>query len=117
MLRLYQTAEKTGQRPSELIGLDDAFTALDFDNAVVYVGRTLESAAQEQERVGTGSTAQWRFKYTMDQLLDPNFRLPSPKAQQKGGGGLLALMAIASNPQSGVKLWKVVKPEGKETVD
>ncbi|MCC6454206.1 MAG: hypothetical protein IT328_04635 [Caldilineaceae bacterium] len=114
MLRLYQTAEKTGQRPSALIDLDDAYTALDFDNAVIYAGRTLESAAQEQERVGSGPTAQWRHKYPIEQLLDPNFRLPSPKTKQFGGG-LLALMAMASNPRSGVKLWRVAKPDDGRT--
>lgn len=40
------------------------------------VGVTLENAAQETEERGEGSSTRYVPKYTMRQLLDPDFRLP-----------------------------------------
>lgn len=40
----------------------------------------LENAAQEMEKVGPSDHPEWRQKYTMRQLLDPDFRLPLPDA-------------------------------------
>lgn len=74
---LYLTATKTATRPSEIVGIeDDPWLAYQFDNAVVLVGNAIENAAQEMEKYGSDDKPQWRQKYTMKQLLDPDFRLP-----------------------------------------
>lgn len=49
---------------------------MQLDNAVVMVGSTIEGAAQEMQKVGPEDAPEWKPKYTMKQLLDPNFRLP-----------------------------------------
>lgn len=70
------TATKTGQRPSELIGVEDEWAAYQFDSAVVLVGTAIEGAAQEMEKRGSDDNPRWEPKYTMKQLLDEDFRLP-----------------------------------------
>lgn len=50
--------------------------AYQFDNAVVFVGNAIENASQEMKQVGSGKNKEWKPKYTMRQLLDPDFRLP-----------------------------------------
>lgn len=79
------TAKTTAQRPSALVQIRDAWAALQFDNAVTLTGVTLENASQELKEVGAGSNKKMIPKYTMTQLLDPDFRLPAPKKQQTGG--------------------------------
>jgi len=85
--QLYLTATKTATRPSELAGLkNDPWLMLQFDNAVIFTGSVIESAAQEMEKVGTEEKPEWRPKYTMQQLLDPEFRLPSGKGDNEESG-------------------------------
>lgn len=73
---LYLIATKTGKRPSEIVGIDEEWVAYQFDNAVVLVGNAIENASQEMEKYGDEKSPKWRQKYTMKQLLDPDFRLP-----------------------------------------
>jgi hypothetical protein len=64
-------------RASELVNLSgNPWTALQFDNAVTLVGTVIEGAAQEMEKVGSDDKPEWKPRYTMKQLLDPDFRLP-----------------------------------------
>lgn len=49
--------------------------AYQFDTAVTTVGVTLENASQETVKVGNDESSELRPKYTMKQLLDPEFRL------------------------------------------
>lgn len=83
MWSLGQTAKATGTRPSELVRIDDAWTALQFDNAVTLVVNVIENAAQERENVGSEKRPDWQLKYTMSQLLDDDFRLPAPKTKEQ----------------------------------
>ena len=76
MWRLYQTAKATSQRPSNLVGLEDRWAALQFDNAVTLVGMAIDNAAQELVKVGPEDKPRWEWKYRMAQLLDPEFKLP-----------------------------------------
>ena len=76
MWRLYLTAKGTSQRPSDLVCIADRWAALQFDNAVTMVGNAIENASMEREKVGGDDSAEWRRKYTMQQLLEPDFRLP-----------------------------------------
>lgn len=54
----------------------DRWLAYQFDSAVALVGSAIENASQEMEKHGDDKNAKWRPKYTMQQLLDPDFRLP-----------------------------------------
>lgn len=106
--QLYLTATATGQRPSALVHVADAWAALQFDNAVVLVGRVIENAAQEQEQVGPKNAPQWRAKYHLDELLRDDFRLPrAPTAQERERASLDALKQMARSRHSGVKYTKV----------
>jgi len=41
------------------------------------IGIAIEGAAQEQENTGSDDKPVWKLKYTMQQLLDPEFKLPT----------------------------------------
>lgn len=75
------TAKTTAQRPSSLVRIRDTWAALQFDNAVTLVGITLENAANELHEVGMGKHKKMAPKYTLAQLLEPDFRLPAPKSK------------------------------------
>lgn len=65
-----------------MVGIDgDPWLALQFDNAVAMVGAALENAAQETVNIGSDKDPKWRPKYTMKQLLDPDFRLPTKASE------------------------------------
>ena len=104
MFRLHVTAKTYGQRPSSLVDIEDSWLALQFDQAVALVGITIENAAQEQTNTGTDKQPKYENKYSMAQLLDPDFRLPSPE-QSKKMDGLQALKALGK--RGGVKTYKV----------
>lgn len=106
MWRLYRTATATGQRPSSLVQIEDAWAAYQFDGAVVFGGGAIEAAAQETVWVGPEKDKRMEPKYSMGQLLDPDFRLPSPEPQAKGADGLGALKALAGHVR-GVRMHKV----------
>lgn len=94
-----------GQRPSSLVQIADDWAALQFDNAVVFFGNAIEGAANETEWIGPEKDRHLEPKYTMSQLLDPDFRLPSPEPK-KQEDGLAALKALTRKVR-GVKLHKV----------
>lgn len=77
MWRLYLTAKTIAQRPSDLLDIVDRWVALQLDNAVIMVGTAIENAAQEQMNVGNEDKPHWKSRYTMVQLLDSAFRLPT----------------------------------------
>lgn len=83
MWKLFQTAKLSSQRPSNLVDIPDRWLALQFDNAVTLVGNTIESALHEQVKVGGDKNARWEPKYRLDQLLDPDFRLPTPPTKEQ----------------------------------
>lgn len=56
---------------------------MQFDNAVVYTGSTIEGAAQEMVNAGSDEKPDWKPRYTMKQLLDPDFRLPTEQAKEE----------------------------------
>ncbi|TXH53013.1 MAG: hypothetical protein E6Q97_14400 [Desulfurellales bacterium] len=80
------------------MGVADPWTALQLDNAVALVGITLENASQELRNAGSEKQPKWEPKYTMNQLLDDDFRLPAPPKPKSGIEALKALV--------GVKVWK-----------
>jgi hypothetical protein len=72
---------------------------------VVFFGNAIEGAAQETRWIGSEKDRKLEPKYTMRQLLDQEFRLPSPAEPQKESG-LAALKTIAGSTR-GVNLHKV----------
>lgn len=112
MWKLYLTSKTLSQRPSDLLCVPDRWLAYQLDNAVVYLGITLENALHETINAGTERQSRTEPKYTITQLLEPSFRLPAPeKPQQQKGGGLAALLALAGRRGMGVTLWKEKTPE------
>lgn len=103
MWRLYTVARSFSQRPSDLVGIEEQWLALQFDGAVALVGVTIEGALQETMNVGTKDKPEWKPKYTLGQLLSDDFRLPAPERPK---GGIEGLKAFAGK---GVKIWKVQK--------
>jgi hypothetical protein len=84
----------------------DDWAAFQFDSAVVFFGNAIEGAAQETRWIGSEKDRRLEPKYTMKQLLDADFRLPSPGRDSDQENGLDALKAIARNTR-GVNLHKV----------
>ena len=66
--------------PSEIIGIDDEWAAYQFDTAVITVGTAIENASQEMDKRGDDENPHWEPRYTMKQLLSPEFRLPAEVA-------------------------------------
>lgn len=91
-------AKTTGQRPSDIISIDGVvehsadWFAYQFDKAVTLVGTVIENASQELVESGMGKSKRMVPKYSMEQLLDPDFHLPRPPSkQQRARQGLEAL--------------------------
>lgn len=104
---------KTYQRPPSLdLMLDDALTAWCVDGAVLWFGITVENALQERIDVGVGKDKRSEAKYTLEELLDAAFTLPrpAPKAKKPPQNVIGAIMAMAGDKSSGVKLWASIKP-------
>ncbi len=83
MWKLYQTSKTTASRPSELMCIEDRLAAYQFDSAVVLFGGIVENAVQEMHNAGSEREPKWKPKYTMLQLLDAKFRLPSPPTERE----------------------------------
>lgn len=89
MWALYMLAKTTGQRPSDILPVDDIVVdsadwfAYQFDRAVLLVGTVIENAAQELVESGMGKDKKMVPKYHMDQLLDPDFHLPRPPSRKQ----------------------------------
>ena len=73
MWRLYQTATKTGQRPSHLLEVFDQLAAYELDSAVVFFGTAIEALLQETENVGTEEKPRFEQKYLLSDLLKEDF--------------------------------------------
>ena len=114
MWKLYRTAKASHSRPSELVEIEDRWAAYQFDNAVIFFGDVVDAASQEQEQVGPENKPQWRAKYHLQQLLDPEFRLPAaepwqPEEETERDRQMAAiewLRLMARKTSGGVKVFK-----------
>ena len=108
MWKLWQTAQQTHSRPSELVCIQDKLSALLLDNAVTYFGTVIENALQERIEMGKG---RWEPKYTLSDLLDSDFVLPqsAPKRRilrgNKGAPGIAQVLALSEQGVAGIKRW------------
>lgn len=80
--------------------LKNDWAAYQFDGAVLYVGTVIENALHERDEFGPQNARQSRPKYTIEQLLNPEFRLPLRRS-----GGLDEM--VAASPEM-VGRWKEV---------
>lgn len=100
------------RRPSKDLKVKNTIAAYCVDKTVLTFGIIIENALGERDKVGK----EYVDKYTLSQLLDPAFKLPRPqpeprRAQTVTSNGLAAVLAMAGQPGSGVKLYKYVAPE------
>lgn len=62
------------------------------------VGMALESGLQELQNVGDEKHVKLRPKYSLDQLLDDEFRLPRPPtAAERKKAGVKSMLAMAKS--------------------
>lgn len=88
------------------MGIIDRWAALQFDNAIVFVGTVIDNASQEQTNRGSEKDPKWGPKYTLAQLLDPEFKLPAPLTEkQRERAALDQLIGMAG--RGAVKLFNV----------
>lgn len=83
MWRLYSLTRMSSQRPSRILRVGDEWAAYQFDQAVLMVGTAIENAAQETHNVGDDTHPKYKSRYRMDELLDPDFRLPAPPTEEE----------------------------------
>lgn len=84
MWALGSKAAKYSKPPSEFIpGLVDELACYQFDNAVLWFCSTVENALAETEQIGVGDKVEHKAKYTLEQLLSDDFRLPRPLSHQE----------------------------------
>jgi hypothetical protein len=120
MWRLWRTAQETHSRPSDLLCIEDRLMAFLFDSCVVTFGTIIENARAERVRVGDPKKFDWEQKYTMDQLLDQNFFLPSSNSaearplQAAPTTGIAGILALADEGNNSIKRWVYVGPEAKK---
>ena len=92
----------TATRPSDLVVIEDEWAALQFDNAVRFAGTVIENASQETVNAGSKEKPKTVPRYHMDELLDPDFKLPAPKTKvQRNKEGLAALVGMVSAGKGG----------------
>ena len=82
MWSVYQTAKSASQRPSELLGVSDPWTAFCLDNAVVHFGTSLEAELESVEGKTSAEITKKRTRI-MEKWLDIPRRFKSPMAASK----------------------------------
>lgn len=123
----YLDCKTWGGRPSQRFSwpcLANRLTAWKFDGAVLFVGLVIENALQERRKVSGKDGYSSEPRYKLSQLLAPDFRLPPPdstsaapgEADAPQGDGLAWMMALARQPNSGVKAWQYVPPAPEQAV-
>ena len=130
MWDVYLHCQKWHQTPSQYLSwpcFANRLVAWKFDNAVLFLGITIENALQERNESGEGKSYRSTPRYTLRQLLEPDFRLPRPKEQGatvgpdgQRLGPLEAFVAqvrgMAGPLNPNVRLWEYVPPadEGEQ---
>ena len=77
------------------------------DSAVLHLGTVIENALQEREEVGIGKDKEWQNKYTLAQLLKPEFRLPYPDTGI-GKPKNITIQEAAGDSKNGIKTWNAM---------
>lgn len=89
------------------------------DSAVTWFGVTIENALSERDKYGTGSSTEYRPRYTLSLLLDDNFKLPRPPMPKKEKAGLNPWLPLLSwlGKSKAVRKYQYVKPVDGEVSD
>jgi hypothetical protein len=101
--------------------VDDKLAAYCLDAAVTTFGTILENALAERVNVGDTRNPRYEARYQLSELLDADFHLPQPdrpgkpiaSGQQSFTNGVAQVLALAQQPNMGVKRWVYVGPEPK----
>lgn len=89
------------------------WAAYQFDQAVLFVGLTIENALHERVPMG-GKSYETRPKYSLPQILSAGFRLPPPATARNGAtfeDFVEELKALTAMPGSRGRVWTYVGPE------
>ena len=66
------------------------------------MGTVIENASQEMTNVGTEDKPKTAPRYHMDELLDPDFKLPAPKTKrQRNAEGLASFVGMIRADRGG----------------
>lgn len=84
--------------------LQNDLAAYQFDSCVMYVLLVIKNALNEREEYGPQNNRQSRPRYTLTQLLDPEYRLP------RGGVSEGGHREMAAAYPGAVGRWKQVGP-------
>lgn len=69
MWSLWTVVKETRTRPSDLIGINDRWVALQFDQAVIWFGSFIEGKLMETHNIGTKKEPKIEPKYKLSDLL------------------------------------------------
>jgi hypothetical protein len=81
MWRLWRKSNLYHKLPSEIFGERDPLAAWMLDNAVTAFGTIVENALQEEDEIEAYGKTIRNKRYTLSNLLDPEFRLPRPREE------------------------------------
>lgn len=78
MWNLYQTCKAFGQRPSEFFGIEEAWLAWDFDQAIMMAGQVVEGRLSERD--GDGRAVYKTLREALGMPPEPMKAKPISKA-------------------------------------
>ncbi len=111
MWSLWHRSKSLSCRPSQLLEVEDSLAAYSLDSAVVTLGTIVENALAERKEVQVGKHKESRPVYKLDEILDADFFLPRPPSRlQKRRQSAANFFALATQPGSGVKMWRELPP-------
>lgn len=109
MWSLWTKAKSYSQLPSKILEEEDSIAAWMLDTAVTWFGITFENALAERVKIQYGKEVQYKPKYSLSLLLNPNFRLPRPERKPEDDPNPWAtIIAWAGKKNSGVKRYRYV---------
>lgn len=111
-------AERSNRLPSECVpGIEEVacdWTIWQFDNAVHFFMTVIKNALEERVEADTKKEPRWEAKYSLDQLLDDDFRLPRPLTQAEKrraiGAQVKAMFGMSGTRKSKAKPGATPKP-------
>lgn len=59
------------------MGIQDNWTSYQFDSCICTIGLAIEAASQERVNLGNDEKPDWQLKYSLAELLDPEFQIYS----------------------------------------
>lgn len=79
MWNLWRKASLYHRLPSEIFGEGNPLAAWMLDNCTTVFGTIIENALLERDEVGSDGGKRHVSRYTIAQLLEPDFKLPHPQ--------------------------------------